>query len=1403
MKMKKRILSMCLIFSLLAGLLPAMSLTTSAAATTATYGDFKVTVTAGSASVSSDGKYLSLAYGGTYEITMAAGVTTTSMYIQVSGASSSNTTITLNGVSIESSASALAFSAGSSDTGSNQTIALQLLGDNSLISSEGAGIEKNVTYDSEGEPLYGTGTLRISGTGSLTAVGGEGSAGIGSSYGYDTMNISIGGGTIVAIDGNERADYSYFAGAGIGSGGSYNGSTKGSNAYNITISGGTVIATGGSATDNTSEYNCSGAGIGGGGKGAGSNITIVGGTVTATGGAAGGSPSGDNISGAGIGGGGKGAGSSITISGGIVTATYGSGDENHMMVGAGIGGGGFGDGSGITISGGTVAVEGSSWAPAIGGGDDGSTGTITITGGSLKVTGDDDCLMGSTPVNADGKKLYCLTATLQYLDATAGGYVTAADTKVLSMTGYSDYNIYDMYTDSSGNVYLWLPEGAEVSEFRTADGIYSYSDDTLTMGTEAATGTFTQSFIGHYSIETEVIGYPGARLIAYSGNEPWDGSSWVTSGLNFSLISYHVIFDADETTDVDSSGSMNQIEPVLDGYTLAGLYLLTADEDGNFEDVDLTSLSISDSFTKTYCEWTDAGGVWWGGDTWQFAMPSANVKIVAVVTKDGTTGVAPTVTTSSLGSATVGSEYSETFAASGDTVTWSISSGSLPAGLTLDGSSGEISGTPTAAGTYTFTVKAANSAGSDTQELSISVMNSVTLNTSGLSGAIAELSKYSVTGSGDSVTLTITPNSGCEFSAAPAVTATDATVGSLSESSGVYTCTITGFTGNVVIRVSGTAAYPEKTEITLTELNQTVTYTGSAQYYDTANSAGVTDGFTVTYTDSAGDAVTDPTDAGIYSVAVTRDGDDTYNALSATGTLTIEKASAEAPAGGEGYTVDYTAESAAAVSGYEISTDGSTWTSGTLAVTPGGTLYVRKAETDNTNESTATVNSIIARPDAPTGIAAVNETFQGESDGQITGVTAAMEYRLSGDTEWIACTGDSITGLASGDYEVRLAATASSFTGNAANVTVASGEERTYTLTVTAPAFDAVEEYYTRPEAKSITIFSTGNSDAAITGVTADNDYFAIGGSGDTVTAGGSVSTWTVQPSADLAAGTYSAVITVTYQGGLTATATVSFTVIAHTVHNYVVSETVAPTYTEQGYTVYTCTDCGESCISDYTDILVIEETDDNIEIRQIVEEVTEVSGELTSLYSSAGALVLDLTSRVTASEGYTEEKSSVYEVVLQYRTNDGEWTDATVDNYPETGITVTLPYPEGTDASYDFTVVHMFTVTSERLGITAGDTETPTVTKTESGLVFTLTGLSPVAISWKEGVSVAEAAAGNMTDTDTGTVVNTSLTESSVSPLTGDSSRMELWLILLLVSGLGVFSMAVRGEKRKRSRQL
>ena len=87
----------------------------------------------------------------------------------------------------------------------------------------------------------------------------------------------------------------------------------------------------------------------------------------------------------------------------------------------------------------------------------------------------------------------------------------------------------------------------------------------------------------------------------------------------------------------------------------------------------------------------------------------------------GTVKYAPTITTESLPNGTVGTAYSQTLAADGsDTITWSVTSGSLPTGLSLS-EDGKITGTPTTAGTSTFTVTATNAYGSDSGEFTLTI----------------------------------------------------------------------------------------------------------------------------------------------------------------------------------------------------------------------------------------------------------------------------------------------------------------------------------------------------------------------------------------------------------------------------------------------------------------------------------------------------------------------------------------------------------------------------------------------------------------------------------------------------------------------------------------------------------
>jgi len=84
------------------------------------------------------------------------------------------------------------------------------------------------------------------------------------------------------------------------------------------------------------------------------------------------------------------------------------------------------------------------------------------------------------------------------------------------------------------------------------------------------------------------------------------------------------------------------------------------------------------------------------------------------------------ITTDSIPKATAGRSYTATLAASGaSSFSWTISAGSLPPGVTL-AANGALTGTPTGAGTYTFTVRVDAGGRSASKQLQLVVAEKLT-----------------------------------------------------------------------------------------------------------------------------------------------------------------------------------------------------------------------------------------------------------------------------------------------------------------------------------------------------------------------------------------------------------------------------------------------------------------------------------------------------------------------------------------------------------------------------------------------------------------------------------------------------------------------------------------------------
>lgn len=338
-----------------------------------------------------------------------------------------STTVTLDNVNIDASGT------GKAAIDTKGKVTLELDGNNTLIGGDGhAALEKYSTASNGVADENYTLTLQDKTTdettgegktGSLTATGGAGGAGIGGSVqtvgGY-ANNITITGGTVTATGGEGGAGI----GGGKGDSSHLSGNKNGGNGDDITISGTntTVTATGGEG----------GAGIGGGKgdggsrSGQGLGITVKDGArvkATGTGG------------GAGIGGGdgsagGKssGLGKRITITGEGTTVTA-TGGKDGAGIGGGKGGTGVGSGQGYIIKvedGAHVeATGGAEGGAGIGGGKKtgsnrtcGSGSTITISGGTTQVTANGNA--GGAGIGG-GKGSYGSTITVNDGTVTANG----------------------------------------------------------------------------------------------------------------------------------------------------------------------------------------------------------------------------------------------------------------------------------------------------------------------------------------------------------------------------------------------------------------------------------------------------------------------------------------------------------------------------------------------------------------------------------------------------------------------------------------------------------------------------------------------------------------------------------------------------------------------------------------------------------------------------------------------------------------------------------------------------------------------------------------------------------------------------------------------------------------------
>ena len=397
---------------------------------------------------------------------------------------------------------------------------------------------------------------------------------------------------------------------------------------------------------------------------------------------------------------------------------------------------------------------------------------------------------------------------------------------------------------------------------------------------------------------------------------------------------------------------------------------------------------------------------------------------------------APSITTDTLPNGKVGEAYSQTLTATGTApITWSVDGG-LPADLSLNVNTGEISGTPTAAGTSTFTVKATNSAGSNTKELSITITkaapaeHTITVTTEGGGTASASPAKAVA---GAEITLTAKPVEGYRFKEWEVMSGnvtikddkftmphSDVEVKAVFEEDAPpapteYTVTVTsGGNGTASASLAKAAA---GTEITLNATPDKGYHLKEWQVESPAGLVITNNKFRMPngnvdimaiFEEGAPPAPTDPAKP---SISVT--GSYTYDGSEKTANVT----------GYNPATMDISGNTATDAGDYTVSVTSKTskWADG------------------STDAVTAAWSIGRATQEAPNGLIGVAPTTEGGSDGKITGVDATMEYCATTGSNYTACPDGEITGLSAGTYFVRYAEDNNHFASSDTVVTVGEG----------------------------------------------------------------------------------------------------------------------------------------------------------------------------------------------------------------------------------------------------------------------------------------------------------------------------------------------------------------------------